>query len=799
MLVCLNWLREFTPYEGTAQDLGDRLTMLGLELEDIYDPFAAIRGVVVGFVAECDQHPEADKLSVCQVDTGDGELLSIVCGAPNVAKGQKVAVARVGTVLPGDFKIKKAKLRGVKSLGMICSESELELSDNHDGIMVLPEDAVIGSPLPDALGMEDTVLDIDITPNRADCLSILGIARETSMAFGLPFNLPDCSVETVAVDPHRPFPAINIADGEFCPAFRSRFIEGVELKASPAWMRYRLIASGVRPISNIVDVTNYVLMEMGQPTHSFDWDLLKGDFMGVKLADEGMKFTTLDGTERVLSANDLLVWDGERPVGLAGVMGGQDTEINDNSKNVLLECAVFRPGTIRKTARRLALPSEASYRFERGVDKLLSPLALDRGAKLMAELSGGKVLDFVAAAEPGPWEKRVHGFRRKRCEKLIGVPFTADFCKTTFEGLGCEVDDSNADNWSVTSPSHRQDLEREIDLYEEVARVHGLDRIPEVLPKIARAADAPTVAETQYGFNRSLKYWARGLGMREAINYSFVGHADLDLLNLPKEGRVDVANPLSEDQNVMRTELAPGMLTSIKNNLAQGNNRLRLFEVAKIFLTDDTSDTTCREHVRLSLALYGNRHAEDWPWPAEDADYLDAKGLVEHLLDTHKLGEAEYVQASEHPYYEPCVNVSINGRDLGVIGQVKPEIADKFHAKKAVWMAELDGDLLRELSTAHAILFKALPVFPPSKRDITLVCPAGVKAADVLTAIDANRPPILESAAMVAEYQPEDCEERNLSFRLTYRHAKKTLKDKEVDKMHKKLVDGLLKTLPVRF
>ncbi len=800
MLVCLNWLREFTPYEGLAQDLGDRLTMLGLELEDIYDPFASIRGVVVGLVVECDPHPEADKLSVCQVDTGDGELLTIVCGAPNIAKGQKVAVARVGTILPGDFKIKKAKLRGVKSLGMICSERELELSEAHEGIMVLPEDAIVGAALPDALGMEDTVLDIDITPNRADCLSIMGIARETAMAFGLPFNLPDCAIKTVSTDPHRPFPEIKIAAGELCPAFRARFITGIEVKPSPAWMSYRLVATGVRPISNIVDVTNYILMEMGQPTHCFDWDLLKGDSMGVRLADESMKFTTLDGSERTLTGNDLLVWDAQRPVGLAGIMGGLDSEIHDKSKNVLLECAVFRPATIRKTARRLALPSEASYRFERGVDQSMSPLALDRCAKLMAEVSGASVLEHVAVSEPRPWKTRVHPFRRERCEKLVGVSFTPKFCKTTFEGLGCEVDDSDTNKWSVTSPSHRLDLEREVDLYEEVARVHGLDRIPEVLPKIARAADAPTVAETQYGFNRTLKNWACGLGLRETINYSFVGHADLDILNLPREGRVDVANPLSEDQNVMRTELAPGMLMSVKHNLAQGNNRLRLFEVAKVFLADESSDTTCQEHVRLCVALYGNRHAADWPWPAQDADYLDVKGIVEHLLETFSLGVAEYVQVEEHPCYEPCVDVIIAGKSLGVIGQVKPEMADQFHAKKPVWMAELDADALRGLVLGHDILFKSLPVFPPSRRDITLACPTGVKAADVLNALDEGKKGILESVELVAEYVPDqESDKRNLSFRLTYRHAKKTLKDKDVDKAHKKLVDGLMKKLPVSF
>jgi phenylalanyl-tRNA synthetase beta chain len=798
MLVCLNWLREFTPYEGTAQELGDRLTMLGLELEDIRDPFADIREVVVGFVAECGPHPEADKLSVCTVDVGSGDALTIVCGAPNVAKGQKVAVATIGSTLPGEFKIKKAKLRGVPSEGMICSERELGISDAHEGIMVLPDDARVGARLAEALGLEDTVLDIDITPNRADCLSVLGIARETSMAFGLPFSLPDCAVPTVHQAAHRPFPEIDIADAELCHAFRARFITGVSIQPSPLAIRQRLIASGVRPISNIVDVTNYILMEMGQPTHSFDWDLLRGDVMRAKPATEGMRFTTLDGQNRTLTAQDLVIWDGERAVGLAGVMGGQETEINAGSRNVLLECAVFRPGTIRKTARRLALPSEASYRYERGVDINLSPLALDRAARLMAELGGGQVLEHVAASVPSPWKPRVHRFRRERCEALVGIPFTPDFCKTTFLGLGCEVDDADPADWKVTSPSHRQDLEREVDLYEEVARVHGLDRIPPVLPRVAKVFGAPAVADTPYGWSRRLKAWALGAGLREAINYSFVGHGDLDAFGLPEEGRVSVSNPLSEDQNVMRTELAPGMLTSIRNNLAKGNNRLRLFEVAKIFLADPDSDTTCTEHTRLSIALHGNRHAASWPWPDEEADYLDLKGLVEHLLDSLKLEGTRFLLSQGHPYLEPCVALARGDDVLGVLGQVRPEIADRFHAKKPVWLAELDADHLRTLASEQEILFQALPVFPPSRRDVTFRCPVGVHAGDVLAALEARKPGILESTALVAEYVPDNTSgERNLSFRLTYRHPSKTLKDKEVDKAHAKVVEGVLTALSV--
>ncbi|WP_449242044.1 phenylalanine--tRNA ligase subunit beta, partial [Desulfovibrio sp.] len=414
MLISLSWLREFVPYEGGVQDLGDRLTMLGLELEGVHDPFEGIAQVVVGHVAECARHPESDHLSVCSVDIGAGELLSIVCGAPNVAAGQKVPVAPVGSTLPGGLQIKKAKLRGVPSMGMICSERELGLSEAHEGILVLSDTCRVGQPLTEALNLERTVLDISITPNRADCLSVLGIARETALAFGLPLTMPPCGVEEGGAEAAGLL-RVEIADGEFCPLYQARLLSGVRMGKAPDWMRYRLTAIGLRPISNVVDVTNYVMMELGQPLHAFDRNLLAGGVIRVAPASDGTRFTTLDGQERKLLASDLLIWDGEKPVALAGVMGGLNSEIGDATTEVALECAVFRPGAIRRTARRLALPSEASYRFERGVDQIGARLAVDRAARLMAEVSGATVLRGVVAAEPKPWTTRVHGFRLGRC------------------------------------------------------------------------------------------------------------------------------------------------------------------------------------------------------------------------------------------------------------------------------------------------------------------------------------------------------------------------------------------------
>lgn len=797
MLVSFDWLREFVPYQGEAQALGDTLTMLGLEMDGMHDPFEEIAGVVVGHVVECGPHPEADKLSVCVVDVAGPEALTIVCGAPNVAKGQKVAVALVGSRLPEGLKVKKTKLRGVASAGMICSERELGMSDDHSGILVLDEGCKPGDKLVDALGLERTVMEFDLTPNRADCLSILGFARETAMAFNLPLSLP--AFELVESGGRASdHVSISIDDGEQCSLYQGRVLMGGTVRPSPAWMRHRLAAMGQRPISNFVDVTNYVMLELGHPQHAFDLDLVRGGVIRVGPASDGMEFVTLDGQTRKLTAEDLLIWDGEGPVGLAGVMGGANSEVHDGTTNIMLECAVFRPATIRKTARRLALPSEASHRFERGVDQGLARFSIDRASQLMAETSGARVLSGVCAQEPRPWKPRFHRFRLERSNALLGLDLTHEFCRRTFEGLGCAVDDSDPDDWKVESPSHRLDLEREVDLYEEAGRVYGLDRIPAVLPRVPRTFDSRTWSDTEYGFIRAVKAWGMGVGLREAVNYSFVGSQDLDRLGLPEADRVAVANPLSEDQNVMRPALAPGLLHTLRHNMAQGNTRLRVFEVAKIFLPDPESETTADERGRLGILLTGNRFARDWPWPQGDADYLDAKGLVEHLLDHLKLPAAGFAPNGEHPFLDSCVALTLAGRDLGHVGRVKHEIADVYHGRKPVWLVDLDLDLLRSLNDERTVVFAPLPVFPPVRRDVTFLCPAGLMAGRILEVVRESAPAILESTALVAEFMPQDNpDQRNLSFRMTYRHAKKTLKDKEVDRQHAALVDKVRHELGV--
>lgn len=798
MLLSLSWLREFTPYEGTAEALGDRLTMLGLELEDICRPYAGISSIVVGHVLQCDKHPESDHLHLCKVDAGQGEPLDIVCGAPNVAAGQKVPVALVGTRMPDGLVIKKAKLRGAPSFGMICSERELGLTEDHSGIMVLPEGASVGARLIDVLDLDQEVLDISVTPNRADCLSVLGLAREAALAFDLPLTVPELPLILDEAGPEAVVP-IHIEDPELCWLYTGRVIADIKVGPSPMHVRHRLHAVGVRPISNIVDVTNYVLFECGQPLHSFDLDKLEGGRIVVRRACQGEKLTTLDGQERVLTDQDLCICDTARAVGLAGVMGGLNTEITEASRNVFLESAVFRPGSIRRTSRRLGLSSEASYRFERGIDQQRTVWALDRACAMMAAFGGGTVRRGLSKAEPRPFTPARMDFRPARADALLGVRLSPEFDEKTLVGMGCVVDKGeNSSVWSVSQPSWRPDLTREADLIEEVGRVHGLDTIPPVLPPALRSLERAGEPESRFSFWSRIKRWGAGLGLNEAVNYSFVGHKDLDHLGLPAQGRISIMNPLSAEQDALRTALAPGLLQDLRNNLAQGAQGLRLFELAHIFEADPLSETTARETGMLGILLYGARYDAAWPHAEADMDYADLKGVVEHLLHFLHLPAPLCRQDKEHAFLLPCVELEVQGRRVGFMGRVKPALADEFHARKDVWLAELNLDLLRDLHDQASVRFSPLPVYPPVRRDMTVMAGPDLRVDEVLEHVAGLGLALLEDIVLVDCFEPEGGEGRNLTFRLTFRHADRTLKDAEVDKEREKVASSLMKTLRVR-
>ena len=798
MLLSLQWLREFVPFEGGAEELGRRLTMLGLELEGIHRPFAHLEPFVVGHVLTCERHPEADKLSVCTVDTGDGDPLTIVCGAPNVAAGQKVPVARIGTTMPDGLKIKKAKLRGVASHGMICSERELGLSEDHSGIMVLDATARPGESLIRVLPLDLDILEIGITPNRGDCLSVLGLAREVAMSCKLPLALPEVRFAEDGPAANE-IVRLEIEDPRLCPQYFGRVLSGGKTGQSPAWMRYRLQACGIRSISNFVDATNYVLLELGHPLHAFDLDTLEGGVVVVRNPRGQERLVTLDGQERNLAAEDLLICDAEKPVGLAGVMGGLNSEITEKTVNVFLECAVFNPISIRRTARRLGMQSEASYRFERGVDRGLSEFVVNRAAALMAQVSGAVIRPGICKAEPCPLVVEPVRFRTVRAQALLGAKLDAEFCRETLEGLGCRVMEEK-EAWTVVPPSHRPDLTREADLIEEIGRVYGVDRIVPTLPKISRSLDAGR-PDTEYHFLLKIKRWAAGLGLNETINYSFVGDRDLDALALPETGRIHIMNPLSSEQNVLRPHLAPGLLHTLRHNIAQGNSGIHIFETAHVFSADAASETTAKEQGRLAILLYGNRHDSFWPYKEADADYQDIKGIIEHLLSHLGLGEADYSLvdgAQACPYLLPCVTVRVHGVAVGHIGRLRPEMAESYHARKEVWFADMDTDALHVLSRGARARFTAMPQYPPVRRDITVTAPAAMPVRAVIEHIRGLKLALLEDVVLLDVYAPESRpDERNLTYRMTFRHSQRTLQDSEVDKIRESVAQSLVKNLGV--
>ncbi|MDL2316180.1 phenylalanine--tRNA ligase subunit beta [Desulfovibrio sp. OttesenSCG-928-A18] len=843
MLLSLNWLREFVPYGGTGEELGDKLTMAGLELDGLSRPYEALRPIVVGHVIACGRHPEADKLSVCRVDVGD-EVLDIVCGAPNVAEGQKVAVVKVGVTLPNGLTVKKAKLRGAPSHGMICSEFELGLSEEHNGIMVLDPAAPVGVSLLEQLGLDDEVLDISVTPNRGDCLSVLGFAREVSALTGLPLGIPPLgrvgrvgrgsgqldfggieNFESGA--PAAKSIELQVLDPELCPLYLARIIEGASTRRSPDWLRFRLQGVGLRSLSNLVDVTNYILMELGQPLHAFDLDQIRGGRVLVRGADPGERLVTLDGQERELLPSDITIRDAEGAICLGGVMGGLNSEITAQSTGVFLESAVFHPSHIRRTARRLSLNSEASYRFERGVDQSGAEFALNRAAVLMAGVSGASIRPGVLRDEARPFKAPLISLRKARAEALLGVPLDASFCETTLKALGCELRpgasaaasgaaagalpgdspsgpcDAEA-AWDVKPPSWRSDLTREADLVEEVARVYGVDRIPAVLPAISRSLDRAAGGESLFDFLSRVKHWGRGAGLHEAVAYSFVSHRDLDQLGVaggPDSGRISIMNPLSDELNVLRTHLAPGLLQTLRNNLAQGAASVRIFEVASVFLADATSETTAREIPHLGIILHGNRFERGWPQPEGDLDYLDLKGIVEHFAQAFALPEPVFSQSAMDaslPWLAPCVDIVCNGVRLGLAGRVKARLADPFHARKAVWLAEIDLAAARELHRGVRPRFCPLPVFPPVRRDITFITPISLQAGAISEAILALRVPILSSVRLIDCFEPENKAERKLTFRLTFRHAQRTLKDSEADRQRDHIAQSLETQLGIK-
>lgn len=809
MKFTLSWLNQFLSTQDlTPAQIADKLTMLGLEVDSIEHLFADLEPITTARVLAVDKHPDADKLTICRVDTGE-ETIQVVCGAPNVHAGMLTAIAQPGVKLPDGTKIKKSKVRGVASAGMLCSARELGLSNDHSGLLELDDQLGVGLPLVDALGLRDTVIEVDLTPNRSDCASVRGIAREVGSFVG---STPKPLVAAVTPLTGRNVGyAVRIDDANLCPRYTARKLTNVSIGPSPLWMQQRLSAVGMRPINNIVDITNYVMLESGQPLHAFDFDTLKGGLIVVRRPAEGeTSLITLDGNERLLDSDMLLICDAERPVAVAGVMGGLATEITAATTSILLESACFNPVSIRRTARKLGIPSEASYRFERGVDPDLADSALERAVNLIVELTGAQADPDGTDVYPGKKPLVQLTLRVGRVCSLLGMALSRDEVARYLQSIEFQVTPVDDDTLSVLVPSFRIDIEREIDLVEEVARLVGYNAIPTSQPFIRM--DYPKKDE-QRSLRQEINRILTAQGFFEAINYSFIAEQHLDLCRLaqndPRRMVTRLLNPLSEEQAIMRPMLLPGLLENIRRNINFQNTDLRLFETGKIFVQQQ-ADSLPVEQMHLCGVVSGLRYpkAESLYFSGQQSDFFDIKGTVTNLFQSLRVqGSGKQLlfgtdPLQVEPYCDPACAVTIGDgeRIVGSLGAVHPETLRNFGIKQMVFFFEINLEHLLALAKTPK-QFVALPKYPSVKRDISLVVPETVPAGVLLQALHDQQQKYLESAEIFDVYRGKPIQEgyKSVALAVAYRSATATLDDQTVDKIHDKIVQSLMTAFNARY
>lgn len=796
MKVSLSWLKEYVTLKWDADRLAEALTMAGLEVDAIYDRFAYLESVKVAQIQAVSAHPNADKLKSCDVTTGD-QHFSIVCGAPNVKEGMLTPLALPGTVFPDGRILAASKIRGVASQGMLCSEAELELGSDQSGIWSLPEDLPVGAPLAEALSLSDIVLDIDLTPNRPDCLSMIGVARETAALQGNSLRYPDTD-QADASQAISDYASVTIEAPDLCPRYTARLIEDVTIGPSPAWLQDRIRSVGMRPINNVVDITNFVMMELGQPLHAFDFDRLAGRRIVVRRARDGERFTSLDNKERVLDGEMLMICDGEKPVGIGGVMGGLNSEVEASTRRVLLESACFNPVSIRRTAKRLNLNSEASHRFERGVDPKGTVAALNRAAKLIAELGQGTLVDGHIDVHPGAGDIGPIHFDVDRTNRLLGTSLSAEEMGRLLEAIEIKIqltpDGKGIDAWP---PSFRVDICQPEDLLEEIARLWGYNRIATRRPHVA-AGSAQLNGRLE--LKQSAQSLMNGMGFAEAINYSFISQRACDQMRLaeddPRRSVVEILNPLTEDQKVMRTSLVPGLVDTAVRNIAQQTKDLKIFEIGKTFISQG-KDCQPIETDFLAALWTGVRHEGSWNQKAEACDFYDIKGALEGLLYGLRLDDIRFLRIDRRrtPYLKPGAgaDVLVASQRVGCVGEIHREVLDRFNLKQPAYLLEIDLDCLTPM-IPDEIQAVPLPRYPSTSRDITLIVDDELDAQAVLLGIHQMEEDLVETVSIfdVFKGRPIPPGKKSLSLRVVYRSAKGTLEDEAVNTLHRDLTQQLL-------
>lgn len=797
MLVSYKWLSQYVDLSGVSpHELAEKITRAGVEVDAVHQRNKGIEQVVIGHVLERKQHPNADKLSVCQVDIGEAEPVQIVCGAPNVDQGQKVAVAKVGAVLPDNFKIKKAKLRGEESLGMICSAQELGIEDKlvaaefKAGIMVLPDQLEVGSSALEHLDLDDTILELDLTPNRSDCLSMLGVAYEVGAILGRGIKQPDINLQE-SKETIKEQVQVKIEAQELCPHYVARKVKGVQIGRSPLWLQNRLISAGIRPINNVVDVTNMIMLEYGQPLHAFDAEQVKYGQIIVRQAKAGEQVVTLDDQERKLQEGMLLITDSEKILAIAGVMGAANSEVTSQTTDIIIESAYFDGISVRSTSKALGLRSEASLRFEKGVDPERLYAAADRAAALLAEVAGGEVIQGVSEQKVKDFEREEISVNMVHLNKVLGTNLSISEVTNIMDRLAFDYENKGHEI-CVEIPTRRSDLRIEEDMMEEVARLYGYDRIPTTLPSGVTTPGSRTKKQT---LRRIVKKFLQGVGLNQVVTYSLTSKKHAEWGNtIQKDVKpIALSMPMSEERSHLRTTMISNLLEIASHNRNRRMTDTHIFEIGHIFLTNQDQLTELpQEKEMVSGLVTGLWQLHPWQQVKVPVDFYVLKGIVEGLLEKLEIGSIRFELASLEGFH-PGRTAWIKHHDavIGVIGQIHPRKQNNLDLE-ATYSFELDLDYLLE-QLPEKLSYTPLPKFPSIQRDLAIVVAKEVMAGDVASTIKEAGSTLLTSVQLFDVYEGDRIEEgkKSLAFALIYQDPEKTLTDEDVSRVHDRVVKEL--------
>lgn len=793
MLISNEWLKEYVTIDDSVSNLAERITRTGIEVDDLIDYTKDIKNLVVGFVKSKEKHPDADKLNVCQVDIGEDEPVQIVCGAPNVDAGQYVIVAKVGGRLPGGIKIKRAKLRGERSEGMICSLQEIGISSNYipksfeSGIYVFSEAQVPGTDALQALYLDDQVMEFDLTPNRADALSMIGTAYEVAALYNTKMTKPETTSNELDLSANDEL-TVTIENEDKVPYYSARVVHDVTIEPSPIWMQARLIKAGIRPINNVVDISNYVLLEYGQPLHMFDQDAIGSQQIVVRQANEGEKMTTLDDTERELLTSDIVITNGQTPIALAGVMGGDFSEVKEQTSNIVIEGAIFDPVSIRHTSRRLNLRSESSSRFEKGIATEFVDEAVDRACYLLQTYANGKVLkDRVSSGELGAFITPID-ITADKINRTIGFDLSQNDIVTIFNQLGFDTE-INDDVITLLVPSRRKDITIKEDLIEEVARIYGYDDIPSTLPVFDKVTSGQ-LTDRQYK-TRMVKEVLEGAGLDQAITYSLVSKEDATAFSMQQRQTIDLLMPMSEAHASLRQSLLPHLIEAASYNVARKNKDVKLFEIGNVFFANGEGELPDQVEY-LSGILTGDYVVNQWQGKKETVDFYLAKGVVDRVSEKLNL-EFSYRRADIdglHP--GRTAEILLENKVVGFIGELHPILAADNDLKRT-YVFELNFDALMAVSVGY-INYQPIPRFPGMSRDIALEVDQNIPAADLLSTIHAHGGNILKDTLVFDVYQGEHLEKgkKSIAIRLNYLDTEETLTDERVSKVQAEIEAALI-------